>query len=123
MKSRISPAKIALVALIFLGANSTTEAAVNLLQNGSFETGNFSGWSETGLPPDSLEYSVVPSGDYGYTAPDGNYYVAGAAVAPPGPPGYLLLKQTITDTPGAKYKATGWFVLADAGPRRSLKWR
>ena len=77
----------------------------NLITNGSFETGDFTGWSSTGAGPQF----VAASGFDGITAQDGSYYAPLGAV---GSDGYL--SQTFTDTPGREYTASFYFT-SDGG--------
>ena len=92
---------IVLAAGVALSAFAASSAgAANLLVNGSFETGDFTGWTETG----NLGFtSVTPSGTGGYAAEDGNYFVFAGAVG-----SNNLLSQTFVDTPGALYIAAGY---------------
>ncbi len=78
------------------------QASANLLVNGSFETGDFTGWTQSG----NLGYTSVTSGDYnGSPAEDGSYYVFEGPVGSDG-----FLSQTFTDTPGETLKITGWVI-------------
>ena len=78
----------------------------NLLSNGSFETGDFSGWTTTG----NFEFSQVVSGPfYVYSgAQDGNFY---ATFGPVGSDGGI--SQSFATTAGAQY--TFSFYLAAIG--------
>jgi hypothetical protein len=85
---------VALVVALLVSAPQTF--AQNLVQNGSFETGDFTDWTQTG----NFEFMNVVSGSFSsFTgAQDGTWYVAG------GPLGDLGgIAQTFTDTPGAQY--------------------
>lgn len=75
--------------------------AQNLLQNGSFETGDFTGWSTGG----NFEDTFVETGSfYQYSgAQDGSFY---AAMGPVGSDG--TLSQTFADTAGATYTFSFW---------------
>jgi hypothetical protein len=88
----------ATVAALVLGVSSSQ--AANLIINGSFETGDFTGWTQGG---DTAYTSVVPSGFDGITAEDGDDY---AALGPVGADG--TLSQTFADTPGAIYLSSFW---------------
>jgi hypothetical protein len=102
---------ICATSLGLLGAvavNSAPAAAQNLVQNGSFETGNFTDWSVG----DSSGYEeVVPSGyDLGivtYSSEDGNYYAA------LGSSPLYLLSQNISTNIGDTYQLT--YYLASDG--------
>ena len=75
--------------------------ASNLLTNGSFETGDFSGWTQGG----NFEFSQVVSGPfYVYSgAQDGTFY---ATFGPVGSDG--TISQTVSDTAGAGYTLSFW---------------
>ena len=81
-------------------------AGSNLVNNGSFETGDFTGWTTGGNFEDT---EVVSGAFYVYTgAEDGNFY---AVLGPVGSDGSI--SQTIADTAGAHYTLSFW--LAGAG--------
>ena len=82
------------------GAAATT---FNYLSNGSFETGNFAGWTQGG----NLEYTQVVTGAWYQVyagAENGAYY---AAVGPVGSTG--TLSQTFSDLSGQSLNVSGWF--------------
>lgn len=85
---------VALVVALLVSAPQTF--AQNLVQNGSFETGDFTDWTSTG----NFEFMNVVSGPFSaYSgAQDGNWYVAGGPVGDLGG-----IAQTFTDTAGAQY--------------------
>jgi hypothetical protein len=86
-------------------------ASTNLLTNGSFETGDFTGWTIFG----DFSYSGT-SGTFAGVAPeDGNYQVYLGSVNTTGG-----IYQTFTDTPGVEYTATGWYT-GIGGPPSSLE--
>jgi hypothetical protein len=87
------------VALIF---SAPKTFAQNLVANGSFETGDFTGWTTGG----NFEDTFVETGAfYQYTgAEDGLYYAALGPVASDG-----TLSQTITDVAGQHYNFSFWF--------------
>jgi hypothetical protein len=80
--------------------------AANLITNGSFETGDFTGWTQGG---NTGATGVVGSGFDGITAEDGAFF---AALGPVGSDG--TLSQTFADTAGATYKVSFW-VASDGG--------
>ena len=83
-----------------LGAASTANAQ-NLLTNGSFETGNFTGWQVSGF----TSYTGV-SNSLGYlsiTAQNGKYYAYDGAMG-----GDAIISQTFNDTAGKTYTASGY---------------
>jgi hypothetical protein len=84
-------------------------ADTNLVNNGSFETGDFTGWTEGG----NFEFSQVVSGAfYVYTgAQDGQFY---ATFGPVGSDG--TISQTISDTAGAGYTLSFWLAAAGDDP-------
>lgn len=71
------------------------------MTNGSFETGDFTGWTQGG----NFEATHVTSGNYYvYTgAEDGQYY---AVLGPVGSDG--TLSQALLDTPGISYTFSFW---------------
>jgi hypothetical protein len=76
-------------------------AQANLLTNGSFETGDFTGWTVS----NNFEDTEVVSGPF-YVYPaaeDGNYY---AVLGPVGSDG--TLSQSGSDTPGQALSLTYW---------------
>jgi hypothetical protein len=94
-------ALLALVALVTLLLVAPTSFAANLVTNGSFETGDFTGWTEGGNFEDT---EVVTGPFYVYTgAQDGNFY---SVLGPVGSDG--TLSETLTTTPGAQYTFSFW---------------
>src|ERR1700733_1828974 len=83
----------ALVTGILLTASALPASAANLITNGGFETGDFTGWTEGG----NFEFSQVVSRPfYVYSgAEEGNSY---ATLGPVGSDG--TLSQTFSDTAG-----------------------
>jgi hypothetical protein len=76
--------------------------ATEYLQNGSFETGAFDGWTLA----DPLGLTFVQPTTFGYGAEDGKFYVY--AAPPTSFPGSL--SQTFSDTPGELLNITGWAI-------------
>lgn len=95
--------RISLVVLAAL-ALFTRPAAANLVTNGSFETGNFTGWSTSG----NLGFTGVMGEFSGVLPTDGSYQ---AYFGPIGSVGGIT--QTIATTPGATYAFS--FDLANLG--------
>jgi hypothetical protein len=94
MRPKFLLAMVALaVALLVSAPNSFAD---NLITNGSFETGDFTGWTPTG----NFEFMNVVSGPfYAYNgAQDGNFYVTAGPVGDLGG-----ISQSFSDTPGASY--------------------
>jgi len=97
---------LAVAALTFCLCLAPATFAQNLVTNGSFETGDFTGWTTGGNFEDS---SVTFGGFYDYTgAQDGTWY---AVLGPVGSDG--TLSQTLTTVAGAQYTVSFW--LASVG--------
>ena len=97
----------ALVAVLLVGA--PTAFATNLVNNGSFETGDFSSWTTGG----NFVFTQVVSGAY-YVyngAEDGAWYVTGGPTGSDG-----TLSQTISDTAGQHYTFSFWFASVGDSP-------
>ena len=105
---------VAVTACIALMAPNTF--AQNLLTNGSFETGDFTGWTTGGNFEDT---EVVSGAFYDYTgAEDGNFY---AVLGPVGSDG--TLSQTFSDHAGAQYTISFWFGSVGDDPSDfSVQW-
>jgi hypothetical protein len=80
---------------------SASASATQYLINGGFETGDFTGWTESG----NFSFTAVEPTGYDYDAQAGNYYVL---EGPVGSDGYL--SQTFTDTPGQTLYVSGWVI-------------
>src|ERR1039458_10110967 len=103
---------IALVAVLLIGA--PTAFATNLVTNGSFETGDFTGWTvNAGL----LDVETGPF--YVYSgAQDGAFYSIMGDVGSDG-----TLSQTFSDTAGQHYTFSFWFAsVGDQGSDFSAYW-
>lgn len=74
-----------------------------LVQNGGFETGNFTGWTQSG----NTAYTTVATGNATFD----HSGVHGAQLGPSGTPGYL--SQTITTAAGQNYLLSFWLRNAD----------
>jgi PEP-CTERM motif len=95
----------ALVAVLLVGA--PTAFAANLLTNGSFETGDFTGWNT------SCGLCEVTSGPfYAYSgAEDGTFYSIMGDVGSDG-----TFSQTFSDTAGQHYTFSFWFASVGDSP-------
>jgi hypothetical protein len=92
------PSALAAVLFAVVGSAHATE----FLQNGSFETGDFAGWSLT----DPSGSTTVEPTTFAYHAQSGDFYVyAGPPSSAPG-----ILSQTFFDTVGEQLKVSGWAV-------------
>jgi hypothetical protein len=98
------------VALAFcLSISAPKTFAQNLLTNGSFETGDFTGWN-TGANFEDTE--VVSGAFYDYTgAEDGTFY---AVLGPVGSDG--TIGQSFTDHAGSQYTFSFWFASVGDNP-------
>lgn len=80
-------------------------AHANLLTNGGFETGSFSGWTTSNLNATEVE----ASGFDGYSSHSGTYFAALGNVGTQG----LIMSDSFSDVAGAQYTFT--FYLASNG--------
>jgi hypothetical protein len=94
-----------------VGLSGQANASTNLLVNGSFETGDVTGWTIFG----DFSFSGVSGAFDGVAPEDGNYQVFLGSVSTTGG-----IYQTFTDTPGVEYTATGWYT-GIGGPPSSLE--
>jgi PEP-CTERM motif len=100
MRQKVLLAVVALAVIVVLGAPKAF-AGPNLVANGSFETGDFTGWTTGG---NFEATSVTFGGFYDYSgAEDGTWY---AVLGPVGSDG--TLSQTFTTTAGAHYTFSFW---------------
>jgi hypothetical protein len=90
-----------------LAVGLSGSASANLLVNGSFETGDFTGWTEGG----TFDFTAVEPTSFGYGAESGNYYVYEGPVGSDG-----TLSQTFSDTPGGTLEVSGWLVGDGSSP-------
>lgn len=87
--------------------------AQNLVQNGSFETGDFTSWNVNGLE----EVVTGPFSVYS-AAQDGNFYSVWGNVGGDG-----SISQTIADTAGGQYNLSFWFASNGDNPSDfSVSW-
>lgn len=114
MPSRIWLATLALSVLACLTAPGAY--AQNLLTNGGFETGDFTGWTTGGNFEDT---SVVSGAFYDYSgAQEGRYY---AVLGPVGADG--TLSQSFNDTAGFSYTVGFWLnAVGDSPSDFSVYW-
>ncbi len=94
----------ALMALCAVASASMPPAAINLVNNGSFETGDFSGWSLAG----NTGYTSVAYGVGVYAPTDGSFLGSFGAVSSDS-----YLSQSLTTTAGTKYALS--FDIVDEG--------
>jgi hypothetical protein len=95
MNTKLLAGALAAMLTFSSGAN----AAVNLLTNGSFETGNFSGWTLSG----NLGFLGVTTSFSGVLPEDGQYLAFAGAIG-----SNNVLSQTFADIAGDTYTVTGW---------------
>lgn len=96
-------------ALVLFVSVAPATFAQNLLTNGSFETGDFTGWT---LGGNSGLIEVVTGAFYQYSgAEDGSYYVVAGPVGSPG-----SLSQTFSDVAGRNYTFSFWFASVGDNP-------
>jgi hypothetical protein len=95
------------------GPSISVSPNFGLVQNGGFETGDFTGWTLSG----NTSWTIVDNGSRsGITPHTGNYL---AAMGPAGSLGYL--SQTLPTTAGASYLLSFWLDSPDgATPNESL---
>jgi ABC-type oligopeptide transport system substrate-binding subunit len=104
VKSRLACAVVAGASLALTAFALPAQA--NLLVNGSFESGNFTGWAQSG---NTGATTVVGPGFDGFNPEDGNFQ---AALGPVGSDGHL--SQTFSDTLGQSLLVSFWFA-SDGG--------
>jgi hypothetical protein len=108
MRQKAMLVVVALAVVLLVGA-PTAFASPNLLNNGSFESGDFTGWTTGG---NFEATSVTFGGFYAYSgAEDGTWY---AVMGPVGSDG--TLSQTFTTTVGARYTFSFWFASVGDNP-------
>src|SRR5437764_1247548 len=101
---------LALVSLLGLGI--TQSARANLITNGGFETGDFSGWTVSGIDNDVV-------GSQPFTLPhSGNFQALFGS-------GSNSITQNVTTTPGSSYVVSFWLaadVSHGGSPSVSVNW-
>ena len=108
MRRKALLAAVVLAGVLLVGA-PTAFASPNLLNNGSFETGDFSDWTQGG---NFINTSVTFGGFYAYSAAeDGTWY---AVMGPVGSDG--TLSQMFSDSAGARYTFSFWFASVGDNP-------
>ena len=95
MKKLLASAALGTMLTLSGGAN----ASVNLLTNGSFETGNFSGWTLSG----NSGFLGVAHSFAGVLPEDGSYLAFSGAIG-----SNNVLSQTFADVANDTYTLTGW---------------
>ena len=111
MKSGLREVRIASAALALTLVGGPASAATNLFTNGSFETGNLSGWKVL-----NQGFSGLPTveGSVGGIAPeDGKFQAVLTGSA-------RQIVQTVKDTPGENISFTFWYASTDEGSDFSL---
>jgi hypothetical protein len=103
--------RFAVCVLILAGSG---RASADLIVNGGFESGDFTGWTSN-MAPSLL---VEPSGYVGYPSHSGNYFaLIGANSSQPG-----IISQSISDTSGSNY-TLGMWLLGDGAPNEfRVQW-
>jgi hypothetical protein len=104
-RGRLHAAAIAGILLPWLACSPAAADSLNLVQNGGFETGDFTGWT---LVPGSNSFVA---GQISGLSPHSGSYFAALEENPPAP--YAILSQTISDMPGQPLQLT--FSYASAG--------
>lgn len=97
------PGSVCLATLLALGGLATP-ARANLIQNGSFETGGFTGWTRSGSNLDYVVSATGTKGSVSYGPESGTYYVQFDAYV--GSP--ATISQTIATTIGQNYDFSFW---------------
>src|SRR4029453_15115389 len=89
-------------------------AKANLITNGGFETGDFTGWDPTGgsRPPGQGAIFVL--------SPHSGNFQALPSASPP--PHSVSLAQTLATTPGATYTVDFWVATIGAASTMSVEW-
>ena len=106
---RLKTLLVVVALAVWFSVSAPKTFAQNLLANGSFETGDFTGWNTGG----NFEDTEVVSGAFDqYTgAEDGNFYVVMGPVGSDGTMG-----QSFTDHAGTSYTFSFWFAAVGDNP-------
>jgi hypothetical protein len=108
---------LAVVALAFCLLVAAPTFAQNLITNGSFETGDFSGWTTSGNWDGNTAIETGAFYDYS-GAQDGNFYSVWGAVGSD-----ASISQTLTTVAGAQYTISFWFASVGDNPSDfSVSW-
>jgi hypothetical protein len=102
-RSGLLERSIVIAALALSSSAGPADAATNLLTNGSFESGNFTGWTVLNSNPLPDGAAVITISDRGVVPEDGTYQAAFPAATGP------QIAQTFADTAGATLEVTVWY--------------
>ena len=97
---------LVIAALVVFMSVAPMTFAQNLVVNGSFETGDFTGWNQTGL-----EEVVTGAFAYYSGAQDGTYYSVWGNIGSDG-----SISQSFTDVAGQQYTFSFWFAANGDNP-------
>ena len=92
---------------VFAGLAAAPAFADNLLINGSFETGDFTGFTTTNFGAAFIE----PSGTEGYTSEQGTYFFLMGNIGSDG-----TISQTFSDVAGTTYNLSYYYASNGSGP-------